>query len=414
MQDESVPLRHNRDFNLLWTGQVVSGLGTRISDIAFPLLVLSTTGSPIKAGIVGFAWALPLFALTLFAGALVDRLNRKRLMIVCDVVRSLAFASLVAGIALGHVVFAHVVVVALIEGTGYVFFSVAERSAIRQVVRDEQLPAALARNQAREYISLLAGQPIGGVLFAVGRAVPFLVNCVSYFLSVVSLAFVRVEFQEERATPPGRVAAEIKEGLAWFWRQPFIRDSQLVVTGSDFTLNALYLVVIVLARERGASPLVIGLMFAFLGVGGMLGTMVAPWLARRLSMRQVVVTTMWLGAVLVPLLLAAPGRITPGVLYGSMMLLHPTWGAVVGAYRLRMTPDAMQGRIQGITVLFSAGAVPFGTLLAGFLLQAYGATATVLVLTGVMALAALWAFASPAIRNAPDRGRPGARVAPVA
>jgi MFS family permease len=404
---DGVPLRRNLDFNLLWTGQMVSDLGTRIADIAFPLLVLATTGSATRAGIVGFAWTFPLFALTLFAGALADRVNRKRLMIACDLLRSLAFASLVGAILAGNVTFGHIVAVAFVEGTGFVLFSVAERSALPQVVTSDQLPDALARNQAREYTSLLAGQPLGGVLFSVGRSVPFLVNAVSYFLSVWTLSLVRTEFQETRPTPPGRVVAEVKEGIAWFWRKPFVRDSQLLVTGSDFTLNALYLVVIVLARQRGASPLLIGLMFAFLGVGGMIGTLVAPWLARRLSMRTVVVATMWVGAALVPLLIAIPGRVTPGIVYGTMMLLHPTWNAVVGAYRLRITPDALQGRVQSVATLLSLGSVPFGALLAGFLIETTGTTPTVLALTGVMAIVAAGAIGSPAIRHAPDRAAVG-------
>ena len=403
METSRIPLRRNRDFNLLWTSQAVSDLGTRVADIAFPLLVLASTGSPGRAGIVGFAGTLPIFVFSLFAGALVDRANRKRLMIVCDLVRSLAFASLVVAMLAGSVTFGHIVAVAFIEGTGYVFFSVAERSALPQVVTDDQLPDALARNQAREYTSLLAGQPLGGILFALGRSIPFLINSVSYFLSVLTLSRIGVEFQAERATPPGRVVAEVKEGVAWFWRQPFVRDSQLLVTGSDFTLNALYLVVIVLARQRGASAPVIGLMFAFLGIGGLLGTLVAPWLAKRLSMRTVVVATMWLGAALVPLLIAIPGRLTPGVLYGAMVLLHPTWNAVVGAYRLRITPNELQGRVQSVSTLLSLGSVPFGALLAGFLLQAVGTTPTILVLTGVMVVVAVCAIGSPAIRHAPDR-----------
>jgi MFS family permease len=400
---EPPPLRRNRDFNLLWTGQVASDLGTRVADIAFPLLVLATTGSPAKAGVVGFAWTLPLFLLTLPAGALVDRVDRKRLMILCDGVRCLAFASLVVAILLHGVSFAHIVAVALVEGTGYVFFSVAERSALRQVVADEQLADALARNQAREYTALLGGQPLGGVLFSVGRSVPFLVNAASYFLSVWTLALVRAEFQKERGAPRGRVLTEVKEGLTWFWRQPFIRTTSLLVTGSDFTLNALYLVVIVIARERGASSALIGLMFAFLGIGGMVGTLIAPRLARRMRTKVVVVATMWLTAALLPLLIVIPGEVTPGAIYGAMFLLHPTWNAVVGAYRLRMTPDGMQGRVQSVATLLSLGSVPFASLLAGFLLEAVGSTPTVLALFGVMVVVAVVAVTNGAIRRAPER-----------
>src|SRR5712692_434042 len=100
MGAEGLPLRRNRDFNLLWSGQVISDLGGRISGIAFPLLVLATTGSPAKAGIVAAAGSLPLLVLTIPAGALVDRWNRKWVMIVTDSARCLALTSIVVALGL--------------------------------------------------------------------------------------------------------------------------------------------------------------------------------------------------------------------------------------------------------------------------------------------------------------------------
>ena len=198
MRMSTVPLRRNRDFNLLWSGQVLSDLGTRVSGIAVPLLVLAVTHSPAKAGIAEFAAAAPILFLTLPAGALIDRWNRKRLLVVCDVIRTVAYASLFLAIAAGHVWFGHILAVVAIDGCGFVFFGVAERTAVKYVVPDAQLTAALGRNQARQYLALFAGQPVGGLLYALGRAVPFLFDAVSYAVSVVSLAFIRARLQGER------------------------------------------------------------------------------------------------------------------------------------------------------------------------------------------------------------------------
>ena len=381
---------------------MLSSLGTRVSGIAIPLLVLAQTHSPAKAGIAEFAGALPLFVLTLPAGALVDRWNRKRLLIVCDAIRSVAYVTLAVAIAAGRISFAHILVVVLVDGCGYVFFGVAERSSLRHVVADEHLPAALARNQARDYAALLAGPPLGGLLYSLGRAVPFVFDAVSYAVSVVSLMFLRARLQGEREPATPHLLREVREGLAWFWREPFIRTTSLLITGSDLVVNALWLVVIVLARERGASAALVGGLFAFLGVGGLLGALVAPRLAGRLSPRVVVVATMWLQAVLVPLLFV-PGAVTAGVVYGAMFLLHPTWNAVVGGYRIRATPDELLGRVQSVATLLSLGSVPFAFLLVGFLLQGFGTTPTVLALAAVMAVVAVAAVASPAIRSAPAR-----------
>jgi len=397
-------LRRNRDFNILWAGQVVSQLGGRIAGVALPLLVLATTGSPAKAGVVGFAGTIPLLVLTLPAGVVADRWDRKRTMIACDAIRCVAYAALVLAIAIGRLPFAEIVVVALINGTGTVFFGIAERAALRSVVAEHQLPSALAQNEARDSVSLLGGPALGGALYGLARLAPFVFNAASFLVSVLSLFFVRARFQEDRARPESRrLPHEILTGLAWFWRQPFVRTTALLVTGSDFVLNALYLVVIVLARQKGASSAMVGVMFVFLGVGGLLGSWAAPYLARRLTTRTVVVTTMAAVAGLLPLLLIAPDAIAIGAVYGAMFLLHPTWGSTVGAYRLALTPDHMQGRVASIVWLLSFGSVPLGFLAVGFVLADVGTTPTVLGLTGIMLVVSLCAFTSRSVRAAPRR-----------
>ena len=381
---------------------MLSDLGSRISGIALPLLVLVETHSPARAGIVGFAETLPLLVLTLPAGALVDRLNRKRVMVLTDAARCAAFAGLVAAVALGHVAYALIVAVALVDGVGFVLFAISERAALPHVVTDEQLPTALAQNQGREYAALLVGPPLGGVLFGVGRSVPFLANAVSYLVSVVSLLLVRKQLQEAREPRPRHLRREVVEGVRWLWHQPFVRTTSLLVMGSDFTLNSLYLTVIVLARHRGASPSLIGAMFAFIGVGGILGALAAPTLSTRLPTRVVVVATMTLEAALVPLLIVVPGALGAGIVYGAMFVLHPTWGSVIMAYRMRLTPDPLRGRVTSVATLFSLGPVAFAMLAVGFLLQALGTTPTILALTGVMLVVAMTAWTHPAIRHPPE------------
>ena len=120
------PLRRNRQFLLLWSGQTVSTVGNRISNLAYPLLVLTLTGSAAQAGVVGFALALPAPLWYLPAGALVDRWDPKRVMIVADAARAAAVASLVVAVLAGRSSLPHLVLVAFVEGTGAVFFQLAE------------------------------------------------------------------------------------------------------------------------------------------------------------------------------------------------------------------------------------------------------------------------------------------------
>ena len=212
---ELVPLRRNRDFVLLQTGQALSTVGSEAGAVAYTLLVLSLTHSPAKAGFVGFVrlapW--PLFALP--AGVAVDRWNRKHLMIVSDVVRVITVGLLGVTIAAGHVTLALISIVAFVEGTMYVLFNIAEIGAVRSVVASEQLPRAFATEQARLSSVYLVGPPLGGFLFGLGRSLPFIVDSITYAFSTGTLLAMRTPFQEERdVTVQAKMRAEIKEGFS--------------------------------------------------------------------------------------------------------------------------------------------------------------------------------------------------------
>jgi MFS family permease len=131
---------------VLWTSQVVSTVGTRVSGIAYPLLVLAITRSPALAGIVAFAQTVPFLVLYLPAGALVDRWNRQRIMLACEVGRAIALGSVALTTALGSVSVPQLVIVAFAEGAMFVFFDLCEGAVLPRLVPGEQLSAAIAQN----------------------------------------------------------------------------------------------------------------------------------------------------------------------------------------------------------------------------------------------------------------------------
>src|SRR5579883_560513 len=144
----SVPLWRNRDYLLLWSGQTISNMGSKVSGFAFPLMVLFLTKSASQAGLVVALNSLPYLFLSLPVGALVDRWDRKRVMVLCDAGRALALGSIPVTYAIGHLTIPQLYVVAFIEGTLFVFFNIAEVACLPRVVTPEQLPDATARNQA--------------------------------------------------------------------------------------------------------------------------------------------------------------------------------------------------------------------------------------------------------------------------
>ncbi len=386
----------------------VSVLGSRISTIAYPLLVLALTGSPARAGVVGFLATLPYLLFQLPAGALVDRWDRKRVMVASDVGRALALTSVVLALWLDSITLAQIMAVAFVEGTLFVFYNLAQSAAVRNIVPLEQLPQALAQNEARERGAIMLGQPLGAILFGVARWVPFLADALSYLFSLLTLALIRKEFQAARPEKRRRLAAEAWEGVVWLWRQAFLRDTALLVAGSNLLFQALVLVVIVIAREQGASAAQIGVMLGGLGVGGVLGSLVAPWLERRTPMKGVVIGANWIWALLMPAIAIAPNPYVVGGVLALMAFVGPAWNVVVGAYQLAITPDRLLARVSSAETLVAYGAIPLGSLVAGFLLEAVGTTPATLVLAAGMLALAVVATGSRAIRNAPARVEPAA------
>ncbi|MGH3993940.1 MAG: MFS transporter, partial [Pseudonocardiaceae bacterium] len=257
---EPTSLWRNRDFMLLWSGQVVSTIGIRVSSLAYPLLVLAMTGSPAQAGLVGFAQTLPYLLCYLLAGALVDRWDRKRVMLVADAGRALAVGTVAVALALGTLTLPMILLAAFVEGLLFVFFQLAETAALPHVVPRSQLAPALAQNQAREQGAELAGQPLGGVLFGISHLLPFAFDAVSYLVSFTTLLFVRPAFQASRERAITRLRADIAEGVRWLWHQEFLRALVALIGLTNLVFNALIITLIVRAQQLGASPAGIGLL----------------------------------------------------------------------------------------------------------------------------------------------------------
>jgi MFS family permease len=395
------PLRRNRDFLLLWSGQAVSELGTRGAEIALPLLVLALTGSPAKAGIVGFSTGLPYFLFGLPAGALVDRWDRKRIMLWCEAGRAVAVSTLVTALALDRLTFIQIVLVGFAVGSFTVFARPAEFSALRHIVPQEQIPVAISQNEARVYAAQLAGPPLGGFLFGIGRALPFIVDALSYLVSFLALLFVRASFQEERVASTARLRHEVVEGLRWLRGNAFIRGAVLLAAGGNFVSNGLGLIVIVVAREQGTSPALIGAIFTLSAGGGLLGAAAAPRLQRRLPAALGIIGYQLVYAALIPLFIIVP-PIFFGVLFAVMLFGAPTLNAIFGAYSFALIPDRLMGRVDAAAGVLTAGANPLSRLTAGILLSAIGGNATIAVWTGIAFMVALAAAASRAIRNVPE------------
>lgn len=407
------PLRRNRDFILLWSGLAVSVVGTRLSTLGYPLLVLALTHSPKDAGLVGFLAALPYIVFQLPAGALVDRVNRKRLMIAADAGRLIALTSLVVVYEIASLHLAQIMVVAFVEGTFFVIFNLAEQGAVRFVVPPEQLSAALAQNEARNRGSAIIGQPLGGVLFSVGRIVPFFADALSYVISLATLFAIRSPLGElnPRADEKREPLREIREGIVWLYRHRFLRTAALLVAGSNLIFRGFLLILIVVARDHGASSTAIGLMLAGAGVGGLLGALSASHLRKRIPAKLVVIGVNWVWAALLVTVVFVSNPIALGALYGAMTFAGPVWNVVIGTYQLSLVPEALLARVSSVGYLLGFGALPLGSLTAGFLISSLGSREAVVVFAGGMITLAVLATLSPSLRHGPTLAEAQAQLA---
>jgi len=396
----AVPLRKNRDFVLLQAGQLLSTLGNQSSYVAYPLLVLAITHSPAKAGLVGFAGILPYPLFVLPAGLVADRLDRRRVMIFSDLVRCAALGGLAGAVALGNASFALIFAVAFVDGTMFAFFNIAEVGALRAVVAKEQLPEAAAAEQARYSSVILAGPPLGGFLFGIGRSLPFLADAVTYVFSLVSVIAMRTPFQEQLAVPEGRLRAQLTEGFRWLWRQPFLRGSAVLFAFTNFAGNALYLFLVVAGKRQGLSSTEIGTLIAVYGGLSLVGSLIAPRVQKLMSMRAILVVTLWL-AVGVGLYVIEPNvwLLIAGAV--PLALLNPSLNAVIIGYRVAIVPDRLQGRVNSVARLIAQIGAPLGPVAAGVLLGVLSARMTCLIITAWFAGIALWATLSPSIRLTP-------------
>ncbi len=393
-------LWRNRDYMLLWSGQLVSNTGSQVSQLAFPLLILALTHSPAVAGIAGALRALPYVLLSLPAGALIDRWNRKRVMIVCDIGRALALASIPVALLLGGLTIAQIFLVTTIEGALFVFFNIAEAACLPRVVAKEQLPAATAQNMATDSIMVLIGPPIGGVLFALGNLLPFLTDAISYTASVLSLFFIKTDFQEKRIGASRKLWIEIREGLHWLWQQPLIRFMAVLTGGNNFITSGYTLILIVLAQRMHASSVLIGLIFTITGIGGLLGAVVGPFFQRQVRFGLTISSTSWIFALVMPLYLIAPNVFVLGLITGIAFMAGTIYNVVQFSYRSAIIPDELQGRVNSVFRLIAFGGQPLGLALIGFLLQDAGIVPTILFCTFVLALLAVMATLNTHVRHA--------------
>jgi MFS family permease len=394
------------EFPKFWAGQTVSGLGSQITMLALPLIVVGLNASASQMGILRAMQFLPFLLLGLPAGVWIDRVRRRPLLMAADLGRAALLLSLPLAAALGGLRLEHVFAVAFATGALTVVFDVAQQAFVPALVRRDHLMEANEKLEVSRCLGQTLGPGLGGLLVQIVTA-PFtiLLDAVSFVFSAMMLRSVRgVEPPVATAAGNRSLRAEIAEGLSIVAHQPLLRS----LAGCSATLNlfnnALYAVLLLyLARDLRVEPSVMGLVVAAVGPGGVIGALLASRLARLLGIGPTIVLAVILAGLSAAFVLpASPDQPLLLPLVSTSLFLSGLSGPIynVNSVSLRqaITPDRLRGRVTASLRFVIWGTMPIGALLGGFLGEAIGLRPTLALAAIGMLLASLWVLFSPVAR----------------
>lgn len=403
-----------RDGNFLtmWTGQALSQFGAQITELAIPVLAVLLLGATEwEVGVLTAANVAAFLVVGLPAGAWIDRMRKRHVMIAADLVRALALATLPLLAFLGALQMWHVYVVALVMGVATVFFDVSYQSVIPSLVRRTQIAEANGKLESTHQLAGLAGPAFGGWLVGIVAA-PFaiLITVGTYVASLVALLFTRDHETLRPREDREPLVREIGEGLRWVFANPLLR--RIVGTtgvANFFSMAANTLLPIFALRELGISPAAFGLVFTLAAIGGLVGAVATPHIVKRIGeARAIPVSAILFGLapLLVPLVSFFPALALPllvvAYFIGSFTVL--LYNITQVSFRQRITPPRLLGRMNASIRFVVWGVMPIGALLFGALGGAIGVVPTLWIGAAGELLAVLFVATGPfwSMRELPD------------
>ena len=358
-----------RDFTLLWTASAAAQLGGICAATANPLLALVLTRSPVFAGYVGAASTIPALLMRLPAGWFVDRFNRRLLMFVSQLGRLVGCGLVVYALASGDHPRSLLLVAALCEGTFIVLFSAAEITAVQRVVNSAELPSALAMNEARDHLAFMAGRPLGGFLFGQREVYPYYLNMLASLWSLFAVFMM----DEKSHRPPGKnplspavARGSLFDGVKMVLLNSFLRTVVVVCAVGNFFFQIVVLLLLVLAERQHLSSARIGLLLATSGVGGLVGSAIAPSIGRRVRDERNIIQFCVAAWVVLTLIVALSAHAVPGLIaWGGVSVTGGFLNVAFVTHQSMRVPEHLLGRVIGINRFITSGAVPLGALCAG-------------------------------------------------
>ncbi|KQR16828.1 MFS transporter [Cellulomonas sp. Leaf334] len=406
-------LIHHPDFRRLWTGDAFGQLGAQLTALVLPIFaVQQLAATEWEMGVLNAAEYAAFLVIGLPAGAWVDRMRKRRVLVVADLVRAAVLATVVVTAATGHATVPLLIVAALIVSVATVFFDVSHQSYIPGLVGLDHLVEGNSKLQATASVAQVVGPALGGLLLRVIAAPALIaVTVVTYLISAFAVG--RIRQQETPPHPDTRrpLRVEIAEGLRFVVHEPYLRRIVACTSLANFA-NAVggAVLVIYVLRTLGLGTAAYGAILSAAAVGGLVGAVVAGRLAQWIGEGRIIPLSALVtapAAALTPLAAtglvpAWPLLIAGGATFGFAVIVY---NVAQVSFRQRVCPPPLLGRMNASVRFIVWGSMPIGGLLGGWLGTSLGVLPTLWVSVGITALAALPVVVSPLLRM---RDLPGA------
>jgi MFS family permease len=373
--DRVAPPELGRDFRWLWASSALTNLGDGLLLSAGPLLVTTLSREPVAVAAAVLLQQLPWVLFGIPAGAIVDRYDRRRMVVIVNILRSVILALLALTVATGTVSLPVIYLAVFLLGTSETFVDTAGSALTATVVPKAGLGLANARFSGTATLTnMILGPSVGAVLFGIGMALPLSANAVLTLLGAVLIGRIATA-----AVPPApaerHLRREIVEGMRWLWHHAAVRALFLTILSFNITFGAGHALYVLLAKDRlGLGDVGFGLLISAGAVGGIMGALSYGWLARRFALASMMRVGLMVETTS-HLILAL--TTSPLVAAASVLALEfqaVVWGTTSTTIRQRAVPSAFLGRVTSIYRLGMIGGLAAGAAIGGWVAQTFGVT----------------------------------------
>jgi MFS family permease len=399
MADVVVPLRRNLRFQTFWTGSASASLGQAVGDVAYPLAIVTMTGSPGKAALFSAVQITGMLAAGLPVGSLADRYDSQRLALVANAIRTMVACIVAIALAGGWLTLPLLVAAAVVLGAGQALGGATNILLLRSIVPGEQLTLALTQDEVRINGASLAGPALAGALYGLHHVAPFTFTAAAFFVALTATVFLPAGLARPAPAKEAAESGGILAGIRELWGQPVLRAAVMLVMGVNTVGAGLELVVIVILRHQAVPPYSIGLALGIGAAGGLAGAPLVKFL-HRLPPGVLLLAVCGME---VPILLLLAVPFGPwwaaGVLFTGLLGV-PALRVLADILIIRQATPERRGRVVAAVMTLIALGMPAGIAGCGLLLQYLPAQIAMLTLAAAMAVVTAFGLSCRELRHA--------------